>query len=452
VLLNGKICCLATTALFLISLTGCASYHPLPLPEQPDLAAGITPDLVKGSPYPINLADGIDMTEAAIIAVLHNPELKAQRIKKKVAQAQVFAAGLLPDPQFSVSLDHPTDSAAGLSNAYAAGLALDVRSLLTRSTAKAAAEDMAQSAGMDILWQEWQVIQQARSLYAQKYFSTEKLNLLNQIAGLYAHQEDRSKKALASGDTTLEQVGNDMTALMDAQSQTRQEERSLLQTNHDLDSLLGLSPSVAIMPEKLSDPPMPDDDTVHKALETITKRRPDLVALQAVYQSQEETLYKAVLEQFPSISIGFNRARDTSDVHTTGLSVTIDLPIFNRNRGEIAVQSATRDQLRQEYQARLDQTHAEAQALWQQTKLLVTQINDLHIQIPQLETMADKARKSYDKGDFSALSYIAVQNGLLAKKLEFLGLQQSLWTNRIAMDTLLAWPVLPQPSGKGQDL
>jgi outer membrane protein TolC len=203
------------------------------------------------------------------------------------------------------------------------------------------------------------------------------------------------------------------------------------------------------MPKKLIDPPIPDDYTVHKALETIIKRRPDLVALQAAYQSQEETLYKAVLEQFPSISIGFNRARDTSDVHTVGLSVTIDLPIFNRNRGEIAIQSATRDQLRQEYQARLDQTHAEAQALWQQTKLLVTQINDLRIQIPQLESMADKARKSYVKGNLSVLSYIAVQNGLLAKKLEFLDLQQSLWTNRIAMDTLLAWPILPQPSGKG---
>jgi outer membrane protein, heavy metal efflux system len=449
---DRDICRFIITTLFVASLTGCASYQPLPLPDKPDLVAGITPDLVKGSPYPVDLGQGIDMTDAAIIAVLHNPDLKAERLKKKVAQAQAFAAGLLPDPQLSASLDHPTDSAAGLFDAYAAGLSLDLRALLTRNTAKAAAKDMAQSTRMDILWQEWQVIQKARSLYAQKYFSTEKLKVLNEITGLYASQEDRSKKALASGDTTLEQVGNDMTALMDAQSQTRQEERNLLQTNHDLDSLLGLSPAVAIIPEKLSDPPMPDDDTVHKALETITKRRPDLVALQAAYQSQEETLYKAVLEQFPSISIGFNRARDTSDVHTTGLSVTIDLPIFNRNRGEIAVQNATREQLRQEYQARLDQTHAEAQALWQQTKLLVTQINDLRIQIPQLEMMADKARRSYDKGNFSALSYIAVQNGLLAKKLEFLDLQQSLWTNRIAMDTLLAWPVLPQPLGKGQDL
>lgn len=449
--LTKNLCCLTTATLFLALLSGCASYQARLLPAQPDLASGITPDLVKDSPYPVDLANGVDMTDAAIIAVLHNPELKAQRLKKNVVDAQAFATGLLPDPQLSASLDHPTDSTPGLLDAYAAGLSLDLRALFTRNTAKAAAEDMAQRARMDILWQEWQVIQRARSLYAQKYYATEKLKLLNKIAGLYASQEDRSKKALASGDTTLDQVGNDMTALMDAQSQMRQEQRSLLQTNHDLDSLLGLSPKVAIEPKKLSDPPMPDDITVDKALDTITKRRPDLIALQAAYQSQEETLYKAVLEQFPSISIGFNRARDTGGIHTTGFSVTIDLPIFDRNRGEIAVQSATRDQMRQEYQARLDQTHAETESLWRQTKLLATQINDLKKQIPQLEDMASQARKSYDKGNFSALSYIAMENGLLAKKLESLDLEQALWTNRIALDTLLAWPVLPPPTGNGRD-
>lgn len=438
---------MATSALFVAALSGCASYHPLPLPEQPDLAARITPDLVKNSPYPVNLADGVDMTDAAIIAVLHNPDLKAQRLKKKVAKAQVFAAGLLPDPQFSASLDHPTDVAPGLFDAYAAGLALDVRSLLTRGPAKAAAADFAQSANMDILWQEWQVIQQARSLYAQEYYSVNKLKLLKELAGLYATQESRSQKALASGDTTLEQLGNNMTALMDAQSQMQEQDRNLQQTNHELDALLGVSEDVLIEPQELAIPPLPTDTNVDQALTTITKRRPDLIALQAAYQSQEENLYKAVLEQFPSISIGINRARDTGGVHTTGFSVTIDLPIFDRNRGEIAIQSATRDQLRQEYQARLDQTHADTQALWHQTKLIVAQLDDLKKQFPQLEDMAGKARKSYEKGNYSALSYISLQNGLLAKKLAYLDLEQSLWTNRIALDTLLAWPVLPQPPG-----
>jgi outer membrane protein, heavy metal efflux system len=38
------------------------------------------------------------MDDIATIAVLHNPDLKAVRATVGVAQAQAFAAGLLPDP------------------------------------------------------------------------------------------------------------------------------------------------------------------------------------------------------------------------------------------------------------------------------------------------------------------------------------------------------------------
>ncbi|WP_449424040.1 hypothetical protein [Rhodanobacter lindaniclasticus] len=59
------------------------------------------------------------------------------------------------------------------------------------------------------------------------------------------------------------------------------------------------------------------------ALYYLPWRRPDLLALQAGYQSQQAKLRRAILAQFPALTIGFNTARDTSAVYTHGLSIGI---------------------------------------------------------------------------------------------------------------------------------
>jgi len=74
----------------------------------------------------------------------------------------------------------------------------------------------------------------------------------------------------------------------------------------------------------------------------IEDRRLDLLALKSGYQSQEERLRAAILQQFPKISLGFSRARDTTNVVSTGFGITIDLPLFDRNQGGIAFGKAQR--------------------------------------------------------------------------------------------------------------
>ncbi|MDE2337444.1 MAG: TolC family protein [Alphaproteobacteria bacterium] len=378
------------------------------------------------------------MTDTAILAVLRNPDLKAARRKRDVAAAEAFAAGLLPDPQLSANLDHPTT--AGYMNGYGAGLTLDLRSFFTHATAKAIARDRQASLNMDILWQEWQTIQQARSLYAEKYFAMEKLRLLQNTVNLYAIQSKHAQKALKAGDATLDQAGSALVALMDARGGRDTQQRALLDINHKLDALLDLSSDTDVPLRSLGNPAMPTDDDVYAALALLPQRRPDLIALQTAYASQEETLYKAVLEQFPDISVGFNAARDTSGVHSIGPAVSLNLPVFNGSRGQIAVAKATRAELRQEYQARLDQAHSDALTLWRQTQLIARQIKAVQKSIPQLQSLAASAGHAYNAGDFPAQTYVAVESGLLKKKMEYLGLQQALWTNRIALDALLAWP------------
>ena len=71
-------------------------------------------------------------------------------------------------------------------------------------------------------------------------------------------------------------------------------------------------------------------------IDGLEQRRLDLLALRYGYDSQEAAVRAVVLEQFPKITVGPTINRDTDNIRTTGFSLSIELPIFNRGQGKIA--------------------------------------------------------------------------------------------------------------------
>jgi cobalt-zinc-cadmium efflux system outer membrane protein len=155
----------------------------------------------------------------------------------EVAGAQAFAAGLLPDPQISAGLDKPTGHTTGLVNAWALGLGYDIIPLITRQSRVDAERKGQEKVRLDLLWQEWQVIQQARSLAARLHLEEQRLALLHRMRRLYQERYQRSARALKEGDTTLDVNGTDLTALLDTLSQINQLEQTHNQTRHEFNLL-----------------------------------------------------------------------------------------------------------------------------------------------------------------------------------------------------------------------
>jgi outer membrane protein TolC len=178
-----------------------------------------------------------------------------------------------------------------------------------------------------------------------------------------------------------------------------------------------------------------------RALKTLPQRRPDLLALQAGYRSQEAKVRAAILSQFPTLGIGINRARDTSDVYTTGFTIGLTLPLFSGNRGGIAVQRATREQLRAEYQARLDQAAVDVDKLMRLQNLVAARQKQLADYLPTLEDLVSRGRQAYRRGDIDALTFLNMESTWINKRLEQIDLEQTQRTNRIALQTLLAIPM-----------
>ena len=71
-------------------------------------------------------------------------------------------------------------------------------------------------------------------------------------------------------------------------------------------------------------------------LADLPDRRPDLVALQLGYHSADEDVRTAIIGQFPAFVLGGQWGQDTTNVRSAGPTATFDLPIFDRNQGQVA--------------------------------------------------------------------------------------------------------------------
>ena len=419
----------------LLVLGGCVHYQPQPLPVAPIFAPAALPVAFETT------RKGLDAVQVATLAVANNPALRAARTKRGVASAQVFAAGLLPDPQLSLSGDTPSNNDPALVDAYGVSLNYDVQALITHGAKRAQAQAGAAQVDLDLLWQEWQVLQQAQLLYVQNQALTTKLALQQKVRDLFAERYRHSARALKEGNLTLDVAGADLTAVLDATSQFQQLARAQDQMRHDLNAILGLAPDVVLA----LGPPLPLSALDTRALAVIVidvaTHRPDLLALQAGYRSQEAALHAAVLAQFPSLSVGFTRARDTGNVQTSGLGITLNLPVFSRNRGEIARETATRAQLLAEYQARLDETGAAIDRLRSEAHLLDAAQSDLQALLPELRRIAAAGRDAYAAGKIAALVYLNFETSLLSRELEAVDLAERRAEIEVGINTLLAKPL-----------
>jgi len=434
--------------LSLACVAGCQPYLPMSLkPEVVNRELAVPPDEVLRvrardirhpllQPLELNYRDGLSPDEAAVLAVLVNPSLRAERDRRALASAQLLTAGILPNPQLSAALDIPTGgNDANTVNGHSIGLNWDVTALITRGARQTAAAAELDSVDLDVAWQEWQVAQTARTAL----FDLVALQAQAAQAGLVDHNLAENleilRRAVEQHEKTVIDLAAAEAASQDAHAVLLGLRQDLRHQQLVLNQSLGLPPNASVRPEAgvvlPSTVRLPSEQQLMEAVED---RRLDLLALKRGYESQEETLRAAVLAQFPKINLGFNRASDTSNVDTTGFGVSIDLPIFDRNQGGIATEQATRQKLYDEYLNRLFEARSQIAMSLADIRSLMEQIAAAESAIPVLETLVSTYRDALEQGNADVLSYYTAVGNLAQRRLDLLKLKQQLVQNRIALE------------------
>lgn len=427
---------------------GCASYTPAPLVDNPEVLAGPVSQVLETrastvkrpwlSPTPVDLAAPLTQHGVAALAVVNNPDLIALRARAGVADAQAFAAGLLPDPTFSLGADKVLSGPDTFLN-IAGTLGLDLNALRKRAVTRQQANAQAQQVRLDLAWAEWQAAGQAR-IQAVRIEGLTRVLALSRAANAAAQaQLARISRAALRGDVPSSDAEAARIAAYDAADRLRSAERDLLAARQELNRLLGLPPEtfLALAPAILPDAPLDADRLFAIARDS----RTDLAALRAGYGSQEAAVHKAVLDQFPSLNLTVAGNRDSAGNFLLGPTIDFTLPLWNRNRGGIAVEKATREALRAEYEARLFTTRADISAAWNGIALARRQLADAEAGLPALQRLAEASGRASGRGDLSLAGAMTAMQQLRDRQLVVAQAWLAIEEQTIALEILSGTPI-----------
>lgn len=430
-------------------VAGCATYRPAPL------AIGGDDDLVLESaqavltrdaqtidrpyltPTAIDLSQPLDLNAVAVIAVVANPDLKAMRVRARVSEAQVFSARLIPDPTLSIGASKVLSGPDPFLD-IASALGQDVNALRTRGTRIAVARAQAQQVRLDLAWAEWQTAGQARIQVVRIAGLERTLTLARTSYQEAASLLDRMLRAAGRGDLNPEQVQGARLAAYSAQQQFRTSQRDLTTARFELTRLLGLPPGTALTFAAIPLPAAPPAADV--LFKLALRERSDLQALQAGYAAQEASVRLAILNQFPTLSLIVNANRDSAGNKLLGPAIDFTLPLFNRNRGNIAVERATRATLKAEYDSRVFQTRAQIAAAVAGIAVARSQRDAVLKGLPRLRTFADATARAATRGDLAPATAQTAAQSLRDQETLLTQTTQDVEEQTIALELLTGTP------------
>ena len=420
---------------------GCAVYHPLPLPTTPHLATRLDqldleiPAIPDRAPAGrIDVSRPLPVDQIGLLAILNDPELRAQRGERSVAEAMQRQTSLLPNPSVSINWEALLGG-PGIQPNWSVSMTEDITALITYHRRVLAARAQTAQVIANQLWAQWQVAQNARVLALDAYWGDQSIALATREQRLLVTEIAAVRRALAAGNV-------DYTSLAPLLASAATVDQSLvaLQVAHEstwkqLDALLGLAPGVRFAIAAPADFSLPSD--LDALIEDLPQRRPDLLALQLGYHSADESLRAAILGQFPALALGPIWEQDTTNIRSMGPTATFDVPLFNRNQAGVAQARATRLMLREQYQARLDTAVGEVRAL--RTFIARTR-GDIARARAAADTsgqLARAARDAYAQGNLDQRSLTDYESAALERGLETLTLQRSLAEAQVSLTVLL---------------
>jgi outer membrane protein TolC len=288
-----------------------------------------------------------DLKALTLAAFYYHPDLDVARASYGVARAGVKTAGQRPNPTLGLLMGYNTTSPRSEITPWIPEASLDIPIEVAgkRRIRIAQARELAASARWQVLAAAWEVRSRLRAAFLEVYAARESEALLaeqdklqTELVRLLERQKDLGE---ASGyDLTQARVALDQSRLASIEASRRSEEaRAALAAAIGLPrrSLEGVQVSFDDLRR-----PEPDFPAGEVRLHAVLNRS-DILGALAEYEASQAALRLEIAKQYPDISLGPGYQLDQTDSKWT-LGLSIELPIFNRNKGPIAEAMAAREE------------------------------------------------------------------------------------------------------------
>ncbi|NOY82617.1 MAG: TolC family protein [Kiritimatiellaeota bacterium] len=429
-------------------LAGCVRFTPLPLPNRAEL---LTPPDMAGvrvaansiahpllPPIHFDERDGLSPDEAAVLAVLLNPQLRVDRDERGTAAAQLLQAGLLPNPELSATWEAPDGGdTADATTGFGVGLDWDVRRLITRAVRQHGAMAHAEAVDLSVAWREWQTAEAAKRQVYRIEFARLRIEITRKIVKRLHAKSRLLERAVGRGLKTELDAAAANASEREARAVLVDAEQNAATERLVLNRLLGLPPDTWLRTvADLSVPHRLDLLPKNELLRDLENRRLDLMALRRGYESRNARLRAVILEQFPRVRVGLSQARETDRLNSLAVGVSVELPLFDRGQARIRLEQATRKRVRDEYAARVFNAVSGVAAELARIKAIENQLEAAEAAVVDLNKLRNACDQAVRQGRMDLLRASGATTRYLKKQLEVLGLEEQLGEARIALELL----------------
>lgn len=359
----------------------------------------------------LTLARGIDA------ALRSNPDLLASAYELSAAQARIVQAGLRPNPELGLELENfaGTGATKGIDSLETTlSLSQVVELGGKRGLRRAAAEADLDVVGVEQRARELDVLSEVTSRFIDVVAAQERVRFAIQATALAQKTLDAIGARVEAGRSPEAERSRARIALTRALVEQRQAESELRAARYALSASWG-SPEPAFTSARAE---LFDLRAVEsfQALMDKLEQSPDFTRFASEARLREAELRLARVQARPNLtfSVGVRRFEQNSDAALVA-GFSMPLPIYDRNQGTI-----------REAQVRLNQTDALRNAarvrarasllgLYQEMNTDRARVDTLRNEaMPQAQLALDQTRSGYDRGRFSFLELITVQEELLA--------------------------------------
>jgi cobalt-zinc-cadmium efflux system outer membrane protein len=380
----------------------------------------------QGAPEPVR----ITLDAAIRIALAHNHSLLATRTTIEQSRAQEITAGLRPNPVLSGSWQSPSLFTPEGASQVGVGLSHDFE-LGKRGRRIQAARDATDVTRAQVGDSERGLTFQVASQFINVQLAESTLELARQNLGSFRNSVDIGDAQFRTGAISENDQLKVRLQLLQFETDVQQAQLSKAQALADLRQLLGyesLPPDYDVAGPFEDQPVTVDFDDL---LKLASQNRPDLRAAEqglAAAASQHEL---AKVNARPDVTLSANYANSAGTAAAI-LGVSIPLPIFDRNQGEVARTQSVRTQAEHQHAEVLGQVKTDVRDAYEalQTSDRVTRFyREGYLEVSQRSR--DISEYAYRRGAASLLDFLDAERSYRATQLAW---RQAIAAHLVALE------------------
>ncbi len=361
----------------------------------------------------------LTLTESVQEALNKNLSLLAEKHNIAIAEARIITARLRPNPVLSFSADHQNvlgstytlDNGAG-PNEYSARVDFLMERGGKRERRVEVAEALKSVAELQFLNSVRGLVLDVQSAFvdtlaakASLTLAQENLKALNDIVSVNATR-------VRAGDLAQVELVRSRLAALQFQNAVKQAELKLLTSKNRLQFLIGRT-SVSADFDTGGELRRESIDTgVEPLREQAMRLRPDLLSIMRDQQRSASDLKLQLATAKVDYTIGseYRRQQLPAYSNSLGFFVSVPLPVFNKNQGEIERATRESQQLGMRVNAMKASIGAELEGAWQQYRTSKSLLESIEKDmIAQARDVRSTTEYSYRRGEASFVEFLDAQ-------------------------------------------